>query len=643
VTNFVLGRIGLDADIDDVSVWDANGETVTVAFSTPPVGDGGSVLRANAYRQMLLGYLESPDQRFVPVQWADDTTVDGYYRVVAAQVTPDPDLAFDGLYYFSATLHRVAGYAQPAIQTTYQYFTRSSVHSVTPVAYLGTPNAGTQWSYAYEPEDGTYSNQSPAHSYFTEEGASVGAVTASITGGSGPAAGEIALWVRSVDPWAYYYGSARLEINGYPVEGRQIPATWYSENWRLTNGNIELTMDVNRGNDEMTFQMRAWNGAVWANPIPITLLGDNSPTTPRDAFKGPDTMTILRNTAEEVIIRIGMHVGTNQASWPVFLDIGVRRGARTFTCRMRRASGTGDANPGIDVANHLSAYGWRREGAWVSAGTLVEEQYMWNPRALVDATNWDRYNATGTATGRITGVTGLSIGSTAYRVTASAAHATTSFGVEHGLTGSATPNGGLSAGSAYSFAAYVRCSVSRTLTFTVTFRNSSGATISSVSQDVAVTANTWARVTLLNQVSPAGTARVSVRVSGNAAGGAWAAGNTLDMSGVQAELGSTIDAYWDGDDPASDLTIYTYSYHDAPNTSSIKWTRSALPTYWFVSPTIMEQGSDGWYPLPDVDPSSWDFGFGMVAAGITGDAGRYLREVQSYNVSITQTDDVVAV
>ena len=646
MTNFTLGRIGLDTDIDDVSVWDQNGETVQVAFSTPSLGEGGSALRANAYRQMLLGYLESPDQRFVAVTWDDDRTADGYYRVVAAQVTPDPDLAFDGLFYFTATLQRVQGYGQPAIQTTYQFFVRTNVHDQTAVVYLGTPSVGTQWSYAYEVKDGVYSNQSPVHTYLTSDPGGTSAVIGSITGGSGPSIGEVALWVRNIDPWAYYYGSARLEVDGFPIEGRQVPLTWqYNENWRLTNGAIELMLDPSRGVDEMGLQMRGWSGTAWSDPIPITLLGDTSPTTPRDVFTGPDTMTILKNSAEEVIIRIGMHVGTGDAKWPVFLDITCRRGSRTFACRMRRASGTGSAYPGIDVPNHLTNYGWRREGAWVSAGTLVEKQYVWNSRALLDATYWDRLAATGTATGRITGVS-VDSGkiTTAYRVTATGAHATQGFGVEHGAVGTTSPNNGLANSTQYTFAAWVRVSVSRSMRARVQWRNSSGAVIgSAVSADFAVTANVWTRITWSATSPASATHRFSIDVTGNSGGAVWATGNTVDMTGLQCELGATVDAFWDGDDSASDATIYMYDYYTAPNTTSLKWTRSGAPTYWFVAPLQIEQDTDGWKPLTDPDPVVWDFAFGMLSAGISGDQGRYLREVQAYFMSTVQTDDVVAI
>lgn len=647
MTNFTLGRIGLDADIDDVSQWDANGDTVAVSFSTPMIAEGGSLARSNAYRQMALGYAESPDQRFVPVTWADDPTADGYYRVRSVSVQPDPDLALEALYYFTVVLDRVQGYGMPAIQTTYLFYERTNVHSVSSVAYLGQPNAATTWSYAYEPEDGTYSNQSPAHSPSTSDGGSVGTVLASVSGGSGPNPGELALWLRHIDPSGYYRGSARLEVGGFPVEGRQVPHGWES-NWRLTNGTSELMMHADgTSGGEAIFQMRGWNGSAWTDPVPITLLGDTSATTPRDSFGIPDTLTILKNTAEEVTIRFGMRVGVATVNWPVFLDITCRRGIRTFTCRMRRASGTGSANPGIYVPNFLTDYGWKRSGAWVYAGVPYQKNYIWNCRCLLDATYWDRYLATGTATGRITGVTGVGSSgiTTAYRVTASAAHATTSFGVEHGGAGTSSPNSGLAAGTEYEFSAYVRCSVTRSLNVRVQWRNSSGGVLGTLDGgDVAVTANTWTRV-LVTGTAPSSTARASMHVRGNSAGAAWTIGDTLDMTGLMADRTADVNTlWWDGEDSASDGFNAMYAWEAAPNCPSLKKNRASTPTIWITSPVATTADSDGYEPVVDPDPVSWDFGFGMMSTGLnSGDQCRYIREVQGYYMSISQTDDVVAV
>lgn len=645
MTNFTLGRIGLDANIDDVSMWESNNETVTVAFSTPMVGEGGSVDRANAYRQMILGYAESPDQRFVAVTWAADPQADGYYRVRSASVSPDPDLALDGLYYYTATLERVQGYGMPAIQTTYVYRERTNVHDVTAVAYLGQPSAATVWGYAYEPEDGSYSNQSTSHTVSSSEG-SVNTVTASATGGSGPLAGELALWTRNINPDGYYVGAARIEVGGFPIEGRQVPRNW-QDNWRLTNGTTELTMDAAgiSGGDAI-FQMRGWNGITWTDPIPVSILGGETAATPRDPMSGPESLTILRNTAEEVTLRFVFRVTTGK-KWPMFLDITCRRGIRTFTARLRRASGTGNGNPAISVPNHLTAYGWRAEGAWVSAGVLVETNYIWNTRALFDDSYFTRYLTNGTATGRITGVTGVGSTSitTAYRVTASSAHATTSFGCEHGLSGTTTPNASFVPATEYTFAIYVRCSVARSLNFRVQWRNSSGTLITTLDAgDTVVSANTWTRITVTG-TSPAATARVSMHVRGNSAGAAWTAGDTMDITGLQAELGNTINAWWDGENGASDDLIYMYETNNYPNTASLKFDRNGEPTYWITTPIWTELDTDGIEPDPaiDADPVSWDFGFGMMSADINGDQGRYLREVQGYYMSINQTDDVVAV
>lgn len=646
MSNFTLGRIGLDADINDVSMWDSAGETVTVAFSTPMIAEGGSLARSNAYRQMLLGYAESPDQRFVPLTWADDPTADGYYRVRSVSVSPDPDLALDALYYYTATLERVQGYGMPAIQTTYLFKAKANFYNAGGSAFLALPSGDFRapWHYTYEPEDGTYTNQPNQCSMaVSDQLGAVDNVLAQASGGSGPSSGELSLWVRAINPDAYYVGAARIEVGGYPVEGRQVPRNW-EHNWRISNGSVELKMHADGiANDEAIFQMSGWSGGAWNDPIPVTLLGDGSFTTPRDPFRSPTTMTILKNTAEEVIVRFALLVPNRR--WPMFFDITLRRGDRTFTCRLRRTAGTGSAFPAFTLPNHLFDYGWRREGARVSAGVLINENLIWNPRAIDDGTHWDRYNNTGTATGRITGEIVSSTGiTTAFRATASGAHGSDTFGVEHGLVGMNTPNNGFSNSTQYTFSAWVRSSVARTVFVRVRWRNSSGNFLAaSDSSNVALAANTWTQITLTATSPASSTSRVSMHVTGNPGGVAWSAGQTLDMTGLQGEEGATVDPFWDGDNNSSDLIIAMYATPDGPNTRSKKYDRTNLPTYWFTSIIETQEDTDGWEPVLDPDPATWDFGFGMMGRGTTGDAGRFRIWVNGYFMSLTQSDDVVAI
>lgn len=146
-----------------------------------------------------------------------------------------------------------------------------------------------------------------------------------------------------------------------------------------------------------------------------------------------------------------------------------------------------------------------------------------------------------TSLGGFTTISGLTIPglpsvTTAVRNTFTGASASGTF--LNGQLGTKIP---VVAGQTYAFSWWVRSSVAKTVTFNVQWANDSSSTGSISGTPVALTPNVWT-LSGVTGVAPAGSTVAGVfsyQTSGN-----WAAGQTLDMTGVLIELGSTINPFY---------------------------------------------------------------------------------------------------
>lgn len=161
-----------------------------------------------------------------------------------------------------------------------------------------------------------------------------------------------------------------------------------------------------------------------------------------------------------------------------------------------------------------------------------------NPTGIVlggpNGTGW----VSGGAISVLSGLTipGLAGVTTAVRATFSAADATGLFNSPHTLT--TIP---VVAGETLVFSWYVRSNVAKTVTVSVQWQNSipQGTTVLT-GTPVALVANTWTRVSV-SGVVPSG--NVTAGIYSYQSSGNWAAGNTLDITGVLVQSGSTVNAF----------------------------------------------------------------------------------------------------
>lgn len=195
-----------------------------------------------------------------------------------------------------------------------------------------------------------------------------------------------------------------------------------------------------------------------------------------------------------------------------------------------------------------------------------------NPTAGRNATNWTTSGGGGTwtvtretAAGSTTNTGALPNGaaSTWVKMTNTVTNTTSPVGF---FTQGTSVGGGMSAvtaGLAYSFAAFHVSSVNAngTVRMEVTWLDSGGSGIGSATQStqVANTPDAWQRLTLNNQVAPAGAVGVRVAVRQTIGAGAFPVGGYIGVSYVQIEQVAAIPGYWDGYTMGNATTEYAWT------------------------------------------------------------------------------------
>lgn len=280
--------------------WDMDGDEVTLAgfLHAPGVGD------ALALRQQILGYAENTDEEVIPITWAADSTINGYYRVRKAAVAmKGPSLAH-GLFEWEMQLERVAGYASPLFESILLGANVVNAHSASgQTPWHAVPAAVTE-----------YSKEGVTASY-TRTG-SDGAVQFSVLDDYDT--GSLRFYLAPED---YYIGAATFELGSsnlfrsiVGLQAENLPTAW-----RLSNGLVRVTPSTTTGQLDISH----YDGTSWDAAKTFQLLINGSHVV--NAFT---TVTVLRNSAEEVVIRLGCATAGGLAVGPVTVDLVLRRGDR---------------------------------------------------------------------------------------------------------------------------------------------------------------------------------------------------------------------------------------------------------------------------------------------------------------------------
>lgn len=369
---FHLGQLTMD----DPQAWTQDGDQVSAAGVL--IADTEPELQA--MRQQLLGYVNSPDEPVVPVWAENDDKVDGFYRITAGAVEVPPYGHAAHRFRWTATLQRLADYANPLIESiTSAPDVRSNAHSLpttqdvyvrhrwfAPTSFLAVSDLMGV--------DGPKENADGPDLVSSKGNSSFGAQT---------------LQDRVIEyqaaPADWYDGAARVEVDFaddgtfHPIAGRQVPNLPADARWRVNNGTVRVSIPA--AASVMRLAAERWTGSVWSTPKTFDVRrGSNNADHP-----APSAVTILRNSPAEVAIRL---VGSALVTtYSYIVDVRLQRGRSWFEVTVARygnedpyafriARGTVEAATAltlsaITVGLHSTAY----DGDAVAYGIITPDTF----------------------------------------------------------------------------------------------------------------------------------------------------------------------------------------------------------------------------------------------------------------------------
>lgn len=302
-----IGRVGLDVSLENPKSWRfASGrdrsETIRGQLTS------ASLAETKALRSELLGQ----NGQIVAVVFSDDSTIDGFYRQIDADIdAADYSLNDTGLYDFSATLVRIGGLSSVEFQSLLTIDEMVNSHGLldTEVKPSVAPPVG---ALAFDVGDTSPS----AHTRVTEDGTIK--VFIDLNEDIDPT------W--SATPASYYSGGVEITVGGRVRTGLDYPGN-LPDDWMISNGQIRFTPGVTALVNNGRVQMEVWDGAGWSTPKAFKLIFE--PTGTNTTVPEWHFLTIVRNDPHVGIIRLVRDAETAPAGFHTHtLDITLRRGMR---------------------------------------------------------------------------------------------------------------------------------------------------------------------------------------------------------------------------------------------------------------------------------------------------------------------------
>lgn len=279
--------------------------------------------RAAAGIRDRLVQLTTADEQTVPVTWSEDPSVDGYYRVLAAECPFTPASLNDGYLEWSVELLQLGAGPLPQIEVaaTYAHVTNglsASLATINTAAVL-LMNACPDASY-----DAWNGYTAAAGQDRVSETGTL--ATWDLTPSSGAAIPLSALHRFSCAPANAYVGACSLRgtyagLAGQLCLGTMAPA---SEGVIVSNGLVRARIVSG------ALRIEVWDSGAWAATTATdwTITGTAGAGTILDIDAAPN-VAVIRNAPEAVTIRLLAGQSTTAtALGRVWLDIGVRRGSR---------------------------------------------------------------------------------------------------------------------------------------------------------------------------------------------------------------------------------------------------------------------------------------------------------------------------
>ena len=600
MNTFTFGRV--DKMKVDVNGWQMDGDEVRVEGFT----EYGTYADAIAIRNQLVGYGLGKDEDVVPIVWDDRPENNGYYQVLGISTQEDTSRAPFGVIDWSMNLYRIAGFSAPLIEATVVGGTRTNTRQVESLWYFGVPGSARSF-IEYDPITTTFY---PAQS---EEREAEGGKTVLVYQGGQR------IKQYYVDPANYYDGAVTLTVGGYKVIGRRAKNA--PGDWSINNGIFKIRADATGGVFRLIMNTYQPNTDTWSADWSVDVQGAPAAGSTADMV-APHTITVLRNSPEEVVLRF---MTTQAASKdPITVDMSVKRGSYFASMRI---NSTFPNKMGIQPVAGMSGWlgfdgGWMR--GWLGSTTSIN--VVKNPSAQFDATGFTNMAGNGgrqsTGAGGGSGAYDIAV----YRATATSSHSAAAFGIRVGST--STDQIPVVAGTTYRFSAYGMCSVGKTMTLALKFWNSGGAQVGSTvtSSSQVMTGGTWYRFNCAATAAPVGAVRATLEFQGNTS---WVSGEYIQIDAVLGEPTSALNTYFDGNTRWGGGLLYAWEGAVGASRSFSYAASGTDGGQFIIGPKEIAAAASQFTPseggVTQVD--SWDVAIGMVpnnrSVDLRGEVQRY--------------------
>lgn len=313
MTQITIGRFGGSGSFDvDAHTFDLSGANANVQGY---IENTDRTLIALA-RQQLNGLSEEEsDERVVPVTFASDSSLDGFYEVNSAAVEMDVGRYAAKSLPWSAQLTRVPNFRRPDIYLRSFGDVRDNVDSYTTVntsptvAFPGDVSAMTLPTTSPTSMDtafGLVAVSTHADFYNAISGYKVGASD-------------------------FYDGACRVEqkigSTWYPIVGRQHHAA--ATDLRVNNGLLRIAGVDNTTSSGLSFESFV-SGSTWGPTKTVNFRRSGATLVP----SGPESVQVLRNTPEAVVIRFVFPANTGSVRTWLTVDVRLKRGHRVADVTM---------------------------------------------------------------------------------------------------------------------------------------------------------------------------------------------------------------------------------------------------------------------------------------------------------------------
>lgn len=293
---------------------------------------GASVAAAVQMRENL-PWLEGTIQ---PVTWSEDSTLDGFYRIVSVQVEHNETTLSTGWFGWSMDLEPLPHHRALEVEATCRGTERTAAPAgVTGDYYYCVPSSATSLNYG--------------HGSLTTDTRTGPGGTARVIGGAA-LSGRFVRWTSAPDD--FYDMSPAVTFSGVTVVGLQ--STRSPLTVALSNGLVKVEMVT--GASTLQFTAPASTNANWGTPVAVDLgwWDGVSALTVMD----PDAFTsarVLRETAEVCVVRWSWY----SAGVVRHVDVSLRRGSPVAEIVISQESGYTAEKFGITQASCTTVHSSR--------------------------------------------------------------------------------------------------------------------------------------------------------------------------------------------------------------------------------------------------------------------------------------------